>query len=329
MSYSNDIPIENVEDSLDKRVFTAEDFEIVGVDPEGMEVIARPSVGYFKDFFNRLLKNKIAVLSMIVLLAIVLLSIFVPMFSPYTIDEQHNMHSYEGMMYVDETDGHMHIFGTDNLGRDIFVRLWAGGRTSLFIAVSVVLINVCIGVVYGGVSGFVGGAVDNIMMRVVEILSGIPYMMIVILLLVVKGKGLSTIILAFVIVGWTGIARLVRGQVIQLKEQEFIVAAKALGASPARIIMRHLVPNILSIIIVQITLAIPSAIFTEAFLSYLGLGISPPKSSWGLLAQDGAENVRTSISRLLVPSITISLTMLSFNLLGDAMRDASDPKLRR
>ena len=186
-----------------------------------------------------------------------------------------------------------------------------------------------VGVVYGGISGYFGGAVDNVMMRILEIISGIPYLIIVMLLMIVMDRGLGSIIIAYSITGWTGMARLVRGQVMALKEQEFLIAAEAMGAKPRRIIARHLVPNILSVIIVNVTLDIPNIIFTEAFLSMLGLGIAPPNSSWGILANDGIAVFQQYPFELVVPALFICVTMLSFNLLGDQLRDAFDPKLRR
>jgi oligopeptide transport system permease protein len=233
------------------------------------------------------------------------------------------------MFFKDSTDGHMHIFGTDTLGRDIFTRTWSGGRVSLFIAFAAVFINFVVGIIYGGISGYLGGAVDNVMMRIIEIINGIPYLIIVVLLMMVIPPGAMTMVIAYATVGWTGMARLVRGQIMSLKQQDYIVAAKVMGARPARIIAKHLLPNTLSVVIVNITLAIPSAIFTEAFLSYIGLGVPVPMASWGVLANDGSRVFQMFPSQLIIPAICISLTMLSFNLLGDGLRDALDPKLRR
>lgn len=304
------------------------DFEWVGSDSEQMEAIARPSLSFWKDAMNRLFRNKAAMFCLVLIILIVSLSILVPIISPFNISEQHLTHTDQSFMYRAE-DGHMHLFGTDNLGRDLFVRLWSGGRVSLYIAVVVVAINGVIGMAYGGISGYFGGAVDTVMMRIVEIINGIPYLIVVILLLTVLKPGVNTIIIAYVMVGWTGMARLVRGQIFSLKEQEFVVAAQAMGGSPSRIIVRHLLPNALSVIIVNLTLAIPSAIFTEAFLSYIGLGVPIPLSSWGTLANEGAQVFQIYPTQLFFPAALISLTMLSFNILGDALRDAFDPKLRR
>ncbi len=314
-------------------------FQWLNQDEKAGESIIRPSVTYWKDAMRRLVKNPAAVVSAVILLVIIGLAIFVPVFSPFEMQEQHLENMNAPMFSVSQEPGHegqVHIFGTDALGRDIFVRVWQGGRVSLFIAFVAVFINFIVGVIYGGISGYVGGAVDNIMMRIVEIINGIPYLMIVILLKMVLGAdktgdttGITALIIAYAAVGWTSMARLVRGQVVALKEQEYVVAAKALGAKAPRLIAKHLLPNSLSIIIVEITLAIPSAIFTEAFLSFIGMGVSIPQCSWGSLANDGVTAFQMYPSQLVIPAICISLVMLSFNLLGDGLRDAFDPRLRR
>ena len=304
-------------------------FEWVGANAAEAEKITRPSTSYWRDAMKRLRKNKPAMVCLFIIVAIILLSVFVPIFSPYTISEQHLTHTDAPMMFKDPVDGHMHLFGTDTLGRDIFTRIWSGGRVSLYISFAAVFFNFIIGVIYGGISGYVGGAVDNILMRFIEIINGIPYLIIVVLLMLVLPAGPMTMVIAYALVGWTGMARLVRGQIMSLKQQDYVIAAKVMGARPARIIGKHLLPNTLSIVIVDLTLAIPSAIFTEAFLSYIGLGVPVPMASWGILANDGSRVFQMYPSQLIIPAICISLTMLSFNLLGDGLRDALDPKLRR
>lgn len=304
-------------------------FEWVGPDALESEGIKRPSTSFWKDAMKRLFKSKAAVICLILIGLIALGAIFIPMLSPYGISEQHLSHTNVKMGFRDPVDGHLHLFGTDTLGRDIFARIWSGARTSLFISITAVFINVVVGIIYGGISGYVGGMVDNIMMRIIEIINGIPYLIIVILLMMVLPPGVMTIVIAYAAVGWTGMARLVRGQIMGLKQQDYVVAAKVMGASSSRIIFKHLIPNALSVIIVNITLAIPSAIFTEAFLSFIGLGVPVPHASWGTLANDGIRVFQMYPSQMILPAAFISITMLSFNLLGDGLRDAFDPRLRR
>jgi len=218
-------------------------------------------------------------------------------------------------------------FGSDSLGRDLFTRNWYGARISLTIGIVTALVIFVIGTAYGGISGFLGGWVDEIMMRVVEILSAIPFLLYVILLMVLMEPGLETIFVALGTVYWLPMARLVRGQILTLKEEEYVMAARALGAGTFRLLFRHLMPNSLGSIIVYVTLAIPDAIFTEAFLSFLGLGVSAPISSWGSLTNEGIKGIRSYPWQLFFPALFISLTILAFNILGDGLRDALDPKM--
>ena len=260
--------------------------------------------------------------SMGILALIVILATVIPFVSPYAYDQQ----DYTA---INQGPSAQHWFGTDSLGRDIFVRCWAGARVSLLIALVATCINVIIGVLYGGISGYFGGRVDMIMMRGVEIIYTIPDLLWVIMLMVVMGSGLNTIIIAIAITGWGSMARLVRGQVLQLKQSEYVMASKTLGAGFGRIIFKHLIPNCMGPIIIDLTFSIPSAIFTEASLSYLGMGIPVPLASWGTLANDGANMLLLYPYQLFFPALLISLTMLGFNLLGDGLRDALDPRLRR
>ena len=283
---------------------------------------------------NRLVKNRVALVCLCIIVLLILGCAILPAVSPFSGRDQH-LTEGNASFFTPCTDtryegqGHVHIFGTDRLGRDMWTRLFDGGRVSLMIAFSAVFVNLIIGIIYGGISGYYGGAVDNIMMRIVEIVNGIPYLIVVVLLMMVLPQGIFTMVVAYATVGWTGMARLVRGQALALKNQEFVVAAEAMGAKPSRIIARHLLPNALSVIIINVTLAVPSAIFTEAFLSYIGLGVPVPHSSWGILAQDGSQVFQVYPEKLWIPAIAISITMLSFNLLGDGLRDAFDPRLRR
>ena len=244
----------------------------------------------------------------------------------------HNGYGYEKIDSgaINQGPSAAHWFGTDDLGRDLFARVWQAGRVSLLIGITGALVASLIGSIYGGIAAYFGGIVDDIMMRIVEVLLSIPYLLIVILISVMTdSKSLGTMLIALTLTGWCGIARLVRGQMLQLKSQEFVLAANALGVSPMKIIMKHMIPNTLGMIIVAITFDIPGYIFSEAFLSYVGLGIQPPQTSWGALASAAQQNFMFYPTQLLFPAIMIALTMLSFTLLGDGLRDALDPKLRK
>lgn len=221
-------------------------------------------------------------------------------------------------------------FGSDNLGRDVMTRVMYGARISLTVAFVASLVNFIIGVTYGAVAGYEGGRVDNIMMRIVDIINSVPLVLIIILLMVLIGnQGLWTIIMAIGMVYWVGMARLVRGQILSLKEREFVMAATALGVSKKNIILRHLIPNAMGPIIISMTMMIPSAVFTEAFMSFIGLGVSAPKASWGTLANNALSGILTYPYQLFFPAIAIAVTMLAFNFLGDGLRDALDPRLRK
>ena len=286
------------------------------------DVLTRPSLSYWKDAFRRFTKNKIAVAASIMLIIIILFAIFAPIFSPYTFDEKNWALSDVGPTKE-------HIFGTDSLGRDLWVRCWEGARVSLTIGVLTAMINACVGILYGGIAGFVGGNTDNVMMRICEVLGAVPQMLWVTLLVIVLRPGLLPIIIALSATGWMGMARLFRGQVLQIKESEYVMASKCLGTGKIWIIVKHLVPNAMSPIITSLAFSIPGAIFSEAFLSYIGLGLPLPMASWGNLASNGANVFRTYPYQLIFPSILICITMLCFTLIGDALRDALDPRMRK
>lgn len=221
-------------------------------------------------------------------------------------------------------------FGTDDLGRDLLTRVMYGARISLLVAFIATLVNLFIGVIYGSISGFEGGRVDEVMMRIVDIINSVPLVLYVILLMVwFRGGGLMNIIIALSSVYWVSMARLVRGQILSLKEQEFILAAKVLGVPKHRIILKHLIPNAIGPIIVSMAMMIPSAVFTESFLSFIGLGVSAPQASWGTLANNALAGLTTYPYQLFFPAFSIALTMLAFNFIGDGLRDALDPRLRK
>ena len=293
-------------------------------DREGLdsEQIVRPCLTYWQDAWIRLRKNRVALLAICLIALYVVMSIVGPHLVPFefkAIDEAN----------MDQAPTAAHWFGTDTLGRDMWARVWVGARVSLAIGFLAASLNALIGVCIGGVAGHFGGKVDMVIMRVIDVVSGIPYLIVAILVMVALGEGISPLIIAMILIGWVGSARLVRGQVLQLKNQEYILAARKLGASDARIIFRHLIPNTIGLILTNLTMAVPYAIFTEAFLSYIGLGVQPPNASWGLLARYGAQNFRFAPWQLFIPSFFICTTMLSLYLLGDGLRDALDPKLRR
>ncbi|RHW34971.1 ABC transporter permease [Lysinibacillus yapensis] len=299
----------------------SEKFEIVGIKQEETEKLADQSVSFWKEVFLRFSHNKLAIFGIIALVIITLLAIFVPVFSPYSYREQLGIYNAAPTA--------THWFGTDDLGRDVFVRVWQGARISLFIGITAAIIDLIIGVLWGSISGLAGGRVDNVMMRIADVLSAVPYLLVVIILLVVLEPGLLPMIIALSITGWINMARIVRGEVLSIKNQEYVLAARTLGASTWHLIKRHLVPNALGAILVTMTLTIPTAIFTESFLSYLGLGVPAPTASWGTMAAEGNKALTSAPWRLFFPAFFISLTIFSFNAVGDGLRDALDPKLRK
>ena len=211
----------------------------------------------------------------------------------------------------------------------MWIRILYGARISLTVGLVASIVNLVIGVIYGGIAGYEGGRVDNIMMRIVDIINSVPSLLIVILLMVVYKPGLQTIIITIGLIYWVGMARLVRGQVLSLKEQEFVLAARTIGVPKIKIIMKHLIPNAIGPIIVSLTMSIPSAIFTESFLSFIGLGVAAPMASWGTLANDALGGIRSYPYQLIIPAVAIAITMFAFNFLGDGLRDALDPRLRK
>ena len=224
---------------------------------------------------------------------------------------------------------HSYILGTDSLGRDILTRLMYGTQVSLLVAVIAVVVNLVIGIVFGGISGYIGGMVDTVMMRIVDIISTIPLTLYVILIMVLMGSGIKSIIVAIGTTYWVDMARVVRGQVLSLKSQEFVMAAKTIGSSSKTILLQHLIPNAMGSILVTVTMLIPSAIFMEAFLGYLGIGLQPPLASLGTMCNDATQNLRSCPYQLFIPALVICLIMFGFNFIGDGLRDALDPKLKK
>ena len=272
------------------------------------------------NIFRRKLKaNRPALFGLAILLLLLIMAIIGPALSPYTYYQTH-------LPLKNQPPSLTFWFGTDELGRDLFVRCWWGARISLFVGLAASLIDVIIGIFYGSIAGLLGGKVDEGLMRLTDILYCIPHLLIVIAFMAAIGPGLPTIIFALTFTGWANMARIVRGQIIHLKQQDFITASKALGASPYRILYRYLLPNAFGPIIATLSLTIPAAIFTEAFLSFLGLGVQAPAASLGAMANDGLTALRYYPWRLFFPAALISLTILSFNLVGESVRDILDYK---
>ena len=318
--------------------------------------VLRKSVGFWQDGIRRLKKNKIAMVSLVVIVFVFIFSFLVPQFYPYSYEQQiRGSENLAPMQYSEKEleakaageSVFPHVLGTDNLGRDYAVRVMMGSRVSLTVGLVASAIILLIGSLYGSVAGFFGGWVDMIMMRIVDMIYTVPDILIIVLLSVafdqplkalaqkpgfewiqVIGVNLISIFVVFALLYWVGMARIVRSQILILKEQEYVTAARALGASNGRIIRKHLLTNCIGTLIVTTTLQIPSSIFTESFLSFLGLGVAAPMPSLGSLASAALNGLQSYPHRLFAPALAISIIILSFNLLGDGLRDAFDPKLK-
>lgn len=341
--------------------FDASDFELAsGAEKEGF-IQNRPSMSYWQDALRRFKKNHIAMVALVVIVLLILFSFAGPIFVQYGYGEQIRGSENLAPMQFSEKELELkaagesvfpHLFGTDGLGRDILVRTMFGTRISMIIGVVASLIVLVIGSLYGAVSGYCGGRVDIIMMRIAELIYSIPEMLVVLLLATTMKPALNTyinnnqgkflagivsslgpsliaIFIAFALLYWVSMSRIIRGQVLQLKQQEYVTAARALGASGSRIIRKHLLPNCIGQIIATTCLQIPSAIFLESFLSFLGNGVQAPMTSLGSMASDALGGMYTYTYRLIIPALILSIMILSFNLLGDGLRDAFDPRLKK
>ncbi|SCH70347.1 MULTISPECIES: ABC transporter permease [unclassified Romboutsia] len=334
--------------SSEKYEFKNDDFELVRDkhDINKDEVI--PDTPFFKDVLNRFTDNKGAMIGGICILVIVALAIICPMISKYKFDkvstseqsmapripiiekigifdgEVNNVNKYDNPDFKDT----YHYFGTDTLGRDLWTRVWSGCRISLYVAIAAVFIDIFIGMLYGLISGYFGGVVDNVMQRFQEIINSIPSLVILVLLMLIFKPSLYTIILALMLTGWIGMARITRAQVLKIKEQEFILASRTLGAGDFFIIFKEVLPNIFGQLIIMSMFSIPNAIFYEAFLAFIGLGIPAPTASLGTLINEGYKSILVSQYMVIIPVIILALLMLSFNLMADGLRDAFDPKMK-
>ncbi|MGY0692194.1 oligopeptide ABC transporter permease [Virgibacillus sp. FSP13] len=335
--------------STENTNYINEKFKPVVIDNEIQESINDKQSSYWKDAFKRLAKNKGSLFSLICIIFFIVMALIGPAMNEYTYEEQDMTRAFlppkipiladihwlpfdgykDGVdLYEQKGVEESFWFGTDQFGRDQWTRVWYGTKISLFIAFVAALIDFLIGVIYGGVSAYFGGRVDNVMQRFIEILVGIPNLVLIILAIVVLKPGITSIILAMVISGWVGMARIVRGQVLKLKGMEFILASRTLGASHTRILTKDFLPNSISQIIITTMFTIPTAIFFEAFLSFIGLGLPAPMASLGTVINDGFESLQIFPYLVVFPSIVISLLLISFNLLGDGLRDALDPKMK-
>ena len=286
------------------------------------EFIAIESKTFFQSVKAEFTKNKRAVFGLIVLVIVVLMAILGPVFSPFSYEDQN-------IALRNAAPTAQHIFGTDKMGRDIFVRILYGARISLGVGIVAAIVNLILGTLYGGIAGYVGGRTDMVMMRFVDIIYSVPSMLYIVLIMLWLGAGVSSIILGISITCWIGTARIVRSQVKSLREQEFTMAAFVLGASPKRILVKHLLVNAMGPIIVNITLMVPQAIFTEAWLSFIGVGISAPKASWGTLCDAASELIMVYPMQTIYPLVAICLTIISFNFVGEGLERALDPKRKR
>ncbi|MDR7000801.1 oligopeptide ABC transporter permease [Neobacillus niacini] len=329
-------------------------FEPAHMDLSKSEKISKPSLTFWQDSWLRVRKNKGAVISLVVTVLLIIMAFVGPLITPYAYDFQNTKHAnlppriqglenihwlpFDGTLknrqgvelhpYETRNVKEYYWFGTDGLGRDLFARVWKGTQISLLIAVFAALIDMLIGVTYGAISGYVGGKTDSIMQRIVEVIMGIPNLIVVVLMILVLKPGIVPIILALSITGWVSMSRVVRAQVLKYKNMEYVLAAKTLGAADSTIIFKHMIPNMFGVIIINTMFSIPNAIFFEAFLSFIGLGLQDPQASLGTLINDGFRGMIAFPYQMIIPAIMISVIMIAFNLIADGLRDALDPKMR-
>ncbi len=277
----------------------------------------------YVDAWHRLLRNKAAVAGLVVLALMIVMVIFGPMLSQW----DHEIPDWDHSSTPPSLETG-HLFGTDAIGRDLFVRTMIGGQVSLLVGLLATLVSLIIGVSYGAVAGYMGGRIDNVMMRFVDAVYAMPFMFFVILLMVIFGRNIFLIFIAIGAINWLDMARIVRGQTLSLKNKNFVEAARACGAKESQIIRRHIIPNLLGVVIVYVTLTIPQVILVESFLSFLGLGVQEPLTSWGALVNEGAQELETAPWSLFFPATFLAATLFAFNFLGDGLRDALDPKDR-
>lgn len=301
---------------------TPDKFKIIGYTQEEANRIDRPTISYWQDAWRRLRKNLVAMASLVVLGLLVIMVIVGPLIRGY---------DYESMNVVEKNlkPSVKYWFGTDNLGRDLFSRVWVGARASLVIALVATALKLVIGTVYGALMAHFGGWVDEVLMRVIEVINSIPSLLLTILIMMVLGNNLFALLVALSVTAWCNTARQVRGMIKQLRESEYVYAAEVLGASPVHIIMKHYIPNMLGILILDTATAIPMFIFTEAGLSFLGIGLKAPAISLGVLISMGQQNMEFYPFQLLFPCLVLCIIVMAFNLLGDGLRDALDPRLRQ
>ncbi|MCM3595233.1 ABC transporter permease [Metabacillus idriensis] len=339
---------------MSQKEISKELFEPAKLDSAKSEEINKPSLNYWQDAWLRVKKNKAAVFSMVVIVLLALLAFIGPAVSGYDSARQKATHAnlppriqgleniewlpFDGTrtlnngeevkVYEQKQIKEYYWLGTDNLGRDQFTRIWKGTQISLYIAFLAAFIDMVIGVAYGAISGYFGGRLDNVMQRIIEVLMGIPNLVVVILMILILKPGIISITVALTITGWVGMARVVRAQVLKMKNQEFVLASRTLGASHAKIIFKHMIPNLVGVIIINTMFTIPNAIFFEAFLSFIGLGLQDPLASLGTLIDEGFKSMRAFPYQMIYPAIVISVIMIAFNMIADGLRDALDPKMR-